>query len=208
MNNQMFSQIIAGIFAVDTRWVTIASTLFAGVIGWYLSRLQFPRVNKNTRNNIALAILWGAILWAAVWFVVEGLKVFAEPVSKIIVAVLTGLFALIGAYVTHVLAIQKEREVEQLRRKQERYAAILEGLVRYIRSQGSNVDEFAKPVLHAYVVGDKRVASTINRFLESRTHERLDAIIIAMREDLGMEALTEDTSTKDLLPAPKPPGTM
>jgi hypothetical protein len=113
-------------------------------------------MNKTTRTNLALAILWAAILLVTAYFIVEGLKALAEPVSKIIVAVLTGLFALIGAYITHVLTSQREREAEQIRRKQERYAAILDGLVPYIRSEGADQDEFARSVLHAYVVGDKK----------------------------------------------------
>ena len=162
-------------------------------------------MNKTNRSNLAIAILWAAILLATGYFIVEGLKVLAEPVSKVIVAVLTGLFALIGIYVTHVLTTQREREAEQVRRKQERYAAILEGLVPYIRSKGAKADEFAVPVLHAYVVGDRRVASAISMFLEDRTADRLDAIVHSMREDLGMETLEEGTSTKGLLP---PQGTV
>ena len=142
-------------------------------------------MNRATRSNLALAILWAAILLATGYFIVEGLKVLVEPVSKIIVAVLTGLFVLIGAYVTHVLATQREREAEQVRRKQDRYAAILEGLVPYIRSKGAKADEFAVPVLHAYVVGERRVVSAIARFLENRTSDQLDDIVRSMREDLG-----------------------
>ena len=145
-------------------------------------------MNSTTRTNLALGVLWAAILLVTAYFIVEGLKELAEPTSKIIVAVLTGLFALIGAYITHVLTTQREREAEQLRRKQERYAAILEGLFPYIRSKGIAADDFAKPVLHAYVVGDKRVASAINRFLQSRSAERLDDEA-RCRKDLGMEAL-------------------
>jgi hypothetical protein len=167
-------------------------------------------MKKTTLTNLGLAVLWAAILLTTAVFIVRGLRELAEPTSKIIVAVLTGLFALIGAYITHVLTTQREREAEQLRRKQERYAAILEGLVPYIRSKGANVDEFAKPVLHAYVVGERRVASAINRFLESRTAQGLDEIVRAMREDLGMEPLEKSTSTEGLLPAPQqsPPGTV
>lgn len=106
-------------------------------------------MSRARRTDLALVILWAAILLGAAYFIVVGLKVLAEPVSKIIVAVLTGLFALIGAYVTHVLTTEREREAEQTRRKQERYAGILQGLVPYIRSQGAGADEFAVPVLHA-----------------------------------------------------------
>jgi hypothetical protein len=160
-------------------------------------------MNSATRSNLALAILWAAILLVTGYFIVEGLKTLAEPVSKIIVAVLTGLFALIGAYVTHVLTTQREREAEQVRRKQERYAEILQGLVPYIRSQGAKADEFAVPVLRAYVVGDKQVALAIARFLTARTFENLDAIVASMRRDLGMETLADGTSTRGLLPPPK-----
>ncbi|QDU11287.1 hypothetical protein [Gimesia aquarii] len=159
-------------------------------------------MSTSTRSNIAIAILWIAILLATGYYIVEGLKVIAEPVSKIIVAVLTGLFALIGVYFTHVLTTLREREADQVRRKQERYAAILEGLVPYIRSDGDKADEFAVPVLHAYVVGERRVASAIARFLEDRTSKKLDTIVSSMRVDLGMEPLDPDTSTEGLL-APK-----
>jgi hypothetical protein len=167
-------------------------------------------MNKAIRSNHALVVLWGFILFTTAYFIIEGLKVITEPLSKVIVAVLTGLFVLIGAYLTHVLANQREREVEQIRRKQERYAQILEGLVPYIRSKGAKADEFAVPVLHAYVVGEKRVASAIACFLNKRTSENLDAIIRSMREDLGMENLEEGTTTKNLLPEPKhdEPGTI
>lgn len=166
-------------------------------------------MDSVTRSNLALAVLWGAILLATGYFMVVGLGVLVEPVSKIIVAVLTGLFALIGAYVTHVLTTQREREAEQVRRKQERYAEILQGMVPYIRSKGEN-DAFAVSVLHAYVVGHNSVAKAIAGFLAARTPDNLDAIVNSMRKDLGMEALQEGTSTAGLLPAPKPtsPGTM
>jgi hypothetical protein len=49
----------------------------------------------------------------------------------------------------------------------------------------------------------KKVAGAINRLLGDRTPEHLDKIVIAMREDLGMETLDDSTSTKGLLPAPK-----
>lgn len=83
-------------------------------------------MNSNTRSNLALGILWAAILLSALYFITVGLRVLAEPVSKVVVAILTGLFALIGAYVTHVLTTQREREAEQVRRKQARYEDILQ----------------------------------------------------------------------------------
>lgn len=165
-------------------------------------------MNSIKRSDVALALLWLVILLAAAYFVAAGVRTLAEPVSKIIAAVLTGLLALIGAYVTHVLATQREREKDQMQRKQERYAEILQGLVPYIRSKGAKADEFAVPVLHAYVVGSKQVASDISRFLANRTTDSLDAIVASMREDLGMEKLEKGTSTRGLLPAPDQVGTL
>ena len=161
-------------------------------------------MKRETRSSLPLAILWVAILLTTVYFIVEGLKVAAEPTSKIIAAVLTGLFALIGGYITHLLATERERGAEQLRRKQERYAKILDGLIPYIRDPDAKAVKFANPVLHAYVASDKRVASAIHSFLNARTSANLDAIINSMRKDLRMEALESSTSTEGLVPAKEP----
>jgi hypothetical protein len=52
------------------------------------------------------------------------------------VGVLDGVFALIGAIVTHVPTTRREREADQLRRRHERYAAILEQLVPFTLPMG------------------------------------------------------------------------
>lgn len=110
---------------------------------------------------------------------------------------------MIGTYVNHILTVDREREADRLRRKQERYAAILEGLVPYIRSKGAEPDAFATAVLQAYIVGEPRVAHAIRMFTLDGTSERLDKIVSAMRADLGMEPLIDLAPTAGLLPPPK-----
>jgi len=161
----------------------------------------------NTRTHIALAILWTVILGATLYVAVQGLSAVLDATSKIIAAIITGLFALIGAFVTHVLTTQRKREAEQLRRKQDRYASILDGLVPYIRSQGEDTDAFAMAVLHAYVVGDESVAEAIRDFTKTRTAENLDEIVQSMRADLGMKQLPQiqgSSFTSGLLPEVQP----
>ncbi len=160
-------------------------------------------MTATEKSNLALAVLWAAIIGVTLYMLFYGLSVVVEATSKIVVAVLTGTFALVGAYVTHVLSIQKEREAEALRRKQERYAAILEGLVPYIRAKGADSDAFATAVLHAYVVGNRHVAEAIHQFIKERTSQNLDSIVHFMREDLGMEGLMGVAPTAGLLPPPK-----
>lgn len=173
-------------------------------------------MGSNTRTNIALAVLWAAILGATLYVAIQGLSVVLDATARIITAIITGLFVLIGAYVTHVLTTQRERETEQLRQKQERYASILDGLVSYIRNKGEDSDSFAMAVLHAYVVGDESVAEAIRKFTKDRTSQNLDQIVLSMRKDLGMEPLkdleveelrkesqTDAAWTSGLLPPPK-----
>jgi len=78
--------------------------------------------------------------WGSVFY---GLSVTLDAVSKIVVAVITGAFGIATAVVTHALTVQRERDAEQLRRKQERYAQILERLSPYIRNRGDPTDGFA-----------------------------------------------------------------
>ncbi len=165
---------------------------------------------STSKANVYLAVLWLLIIGMILYMVLYGLSVVVDATSKIVVAILTGLFVLAGAFITHVLALQKDREAEVLRRKQERYAAILEGLVPYIRAKGMESDAFATAVLHSYVVGDKWVAEAIHQFVKERTSERLDKIVYWMRKDLGMEDLMGVAPTAGLLPAPKTsdPGTI
>jgi len=137
-----------------------------------------------------------------------GLSVTLDAVSKIVVAVITGAFGIATAVVTHALTVQRERDAEQLRRKQERYAQILERLSPYIRNRGDPTDGFATAVLHAYVVGAPAVAAGIRDFMSSRDGKTLDRVIAAMRTDLGMEPLAMETSIQGLLPAGIPPGTV
>lgn len=160
-------------------------------------------MGTTNKTNLYLAIIWLLVFGVTLYMIFHGLSVVIEATSKIIVAILTGMFVMAGAFLSHILAQQKEREAEVLRRKQERYAAILEGLVPYIRAKGADSDAFATAVLHSYVVGDIWVAEAIHQFINERTSENLDRIIYWMRKDLGMEDLMGVAPTAGLLPAPK-----
>jgi len=156
--------------------------------------------------RIAQAILWFAILGATLYMAIHGLSVIVDSTSKIVAAILTGLFGLVGAYVTHVLSVQSQRDAERLRRKQDCYAEIMQRLVPYIRSKGEGADELAPAVLYSYVVADETVAKAICDFTKSRTSDKLDEIVESMRKDLGMPSLNGVAPTTGLLPPPSSVG--
>jgi hypothetical protein len=159
-------------------------------------------MSRATLLNVALAALWAIALLAGGLAVYYGLRVAVDAASKIFVAVITGIFGILAAYVTHVFSVQRERGAEQLRRKQERYSEILKALAPYLRSRGDDSDAFATAVLHAYVVGSPAVAEAIRNFMAARNVKSLDGVVSSMRSDLGMPRLDEATTTASLLPTP------
>lgn len=105
-----------------------------------------------SRKNLPVAILWLLLLLGVAGATVYGLQVALDAVSKVIVAVLAGVFGLLAAVLTHALARERERETEWTRLKQQKYSVILSKLAKYVRSNKEDADEFATAVLDAYLI--------------------------------------------------------
>jgi hypothetical protein len=164
------------------------------------------------RPRLDVGILWGLFVLVAVAATLYGLKVVTDSVSKIVVAVITGAFGIMVAIATHALAELREREMEAWRKKQERYAGILERLGAYVRDHEQNNDAFATAVLQSYIVSAAPVIAKVRVFIDHRTAESLDGVVIAMRADLALAPIDAGSRstpapgdfTRALFPVPAP----
>ena len=153
------------------------------------------------RSEVAIVVLWIALLAAAGLATKYALAAALDAVSKVVVAVLAGFFVLMAAVLTHALAEHRERALEARRRKQERYADILERLGPYLRESSQSSDNFSAAVLNASIVGAPGVLRAIRKFRNTKHTAELDEIILAMRSDLEMPHVeNEMISTAGLFP--------
>lgn len=156
-------------------------------------------------------MLWAVFVVVAIAATMYGLKVVTDSVSKIVVAVVTGTFGIMVAIVTHAMTQLRERELEAWRKKQERYALILERLGSFVRDRTENNDTFASAVLQSYVVAAPSVIVAVRAFMRTPEAQSLDEVVTAMRSDLELALLPVDSGveprgglTRPLFPIAKP----
>lgn len=152
-------------------------------------------------HNIGIAVLWDLFIFVAAKTVTSVLQAATASLAKVAIAVLTGVFALIGAVVTHALNARHDRELDDLRRKRDSYASILNLIAPFVRAQSETSEALTTALLQATIVGTPRVASAVRAFLEDKAAAKLDEVLAAMRDDLDMAPAS--IRTTGLFPAKK-----
>jgi hypothetical protein len=146
------------------------------------------------RFRYGVAVLWLLFFAGAIIAVIFGLRVVTDNVGKILVAIITGTGGVMVAIVTHALAQARERELEEWRRKQERYAKILAQLAGYVRSRPESKDEFAAAVLESFLIASLPVIRAVHVYMRVHDANALDDVVAAMREDLGLPKVSAPAS--------------
>ena len=163
-------------------------------------------------ERVAFILLWGIFFLIAAGAVIYGLLVATDAIVKLAAAVVTAAVGIVVALLNHSLNRHKEQEMEQRRRKEENYRAILSLLADYIRSPTENRDKLASANLLSWVVGSPDVVKKTMAFLSAGSPETdtggrgsaagpppvpmaavskadlLKHILLAMRSDLGLPA--------------------
>jgi hypothetical protein len=158
-------------------------------------------------ERVAFSMLWGVFLLIAAAAVIYGLLAATDAIVKLAVAVIAAAVGIVTALLNHSLNRLKEQEMEQRRRKEENYKAILALLGDYIRSPTEHRDKFASANLLSWVVGSPDVVKKTMAFLSTRDRDAntggrdsaagpppeskadlLKQLLLAMRSDLGLPA--------------------
>jgi flagellar motor component MotA len=84
-------------------------------------------------DDSKITVLWAIVIGVTIGTAWYGFRVVAEPISKIIVAIIGAAAILLGAILTHALTTLREQKIELQRQRQTNYASILEKLTPYVR---------------------------------------------------------------------------
>jgi len=133
-----------------------------------------------------LGALWAVVIAVALGAVIYGIRSEFDAISKIMVAVIGATAVLLGAILTHVLAVDREQQQTLQRRKQENYAALVAKLTPFVRDPGRQLDDLTNVYLDSWVVGSPEVIERTASFMSKRTPSNLVALLGAMRRDIGL----------------------
>lgn len=79
-----------------------------------------------------------------------------------------------------------ELQAAERTKKQQNYERVIETLAPYIRKEPTADDKFATAYVHTWVVGSSAVLIAVQKFLNTPSYQTLDAVLMAMREDMEL----------------------
>jgi hypothetical protein len=153
-----------------------------------------------------LGALWAVMILIAVSAVIYGLKTNFDAISKIMVAVIGGAAVLLGAILTHVLAVFREQQQALQRQKQENYKTLVEKLTPFVRNPKRQIDEFTATYLESWMIGDPAVVRMAAQFMLTPGEVELKDLLNSMRRDIGLQESDADLGPilRPVDPEPQP----
>jgi len=157
------------------------------------------------RQDVAIALLWAAILIVIGLVVRYALGPLLQATAQVLAAVVSAMAIILGGILTHAFTQIREQDLAQRKTQQENYKTLLAKIDQVIRTPNSPNDEFVKVHLESWVVGSAEVIQYTRELLDSTTPEKrkeaLEQLLKAMRKDVGLSSTEQHLGNIFLPPA-------